>query len=464
LDMSDILFRCPKCQASYAVEDTDAGQDFTCASCGNCASVPTPDIQMICGSCRCSLVTSGRYRGETFNCPNCDGKVFIPKVSLKDQSSYPPPRPPPTDEPRSFSRREPQLRPARPVIPRWVMPVVVLALLAAGGAYVCFKKPVQKQVERPAARAIIDEDPTKEADYLTLKCGLMALCSMQQLDKTNYAGGFAGLEYTQRQFPVSEFSSVFIKSNYMASCSRCTGTGEIRTPCPACKGAGECAFCKASGTCPKCKGAGKTSVPCAACKGTGKCDMCGGMGKVDTFKTVTKEVPVEGLTRTSHMKGTKEMTRTVRTQERETITCPTCHGARQCPTCYGSGTTPVLCSVCSGSGQCPRCKGGGKCLKCAGVGSTGSKCTECSGTGLVISRDRIQQNRDQVLPKIQELINIRQSREPQSESLQAIVDSLRKMDLSNAVMKVDAGELFFFRTFEAKEQNAATTNNAATAK
>jgi hypothetical protein len=79
----------------------------------------------------------------------------------------------------------------------------------------------------------------------------------------------------------------------------------------------------------------------------------------------------------------------------------------------------------------------------------------------VVSRERIQQNRDLVLPKIQALISTRQAHEPKSESLQAIVDCLRRTDWSNAVMKVDSSELFFFHTFDAKEQNAATTNNVA---
>jgi hypothetical protein len=128
--------------------------------------------------------------------------------------------------------------------------------------------------------APVDQDPTKAPDYRELKCGLMAVYAIDQLGKGNIGGGFSGLEYTQHQFPDSQFSSLISKSNYMVACTQCKGTSEIRTPCPVCMGSGKCAYCKASGKCPKCEGSGKVSVPCPSCNGSSKCPKCGGTGKL----------------------------------------------------------------------------------------------------------------------------------------------------------------------------------------
>jgi len=162
----------------------------------------------------------------------------------------------------------------------------------------------------------------------------------------------------------------------------------------------------------------------------------------------------------SKIKGMGNMTHSVTSQEKVESTCSACNGSGKCQQCNGTGKTMLQCSLCAGNGQCKRCQGSGKCLKCAGVGSSGVKCVECSGAGVVISKERINQSRDQAFAKIQTLIDGRQSHEPGSASVKAIVDSLRRMDVSNALTKVDSGELFFFSSFDKKEQTATANDNA----
>jgi len=84
------------------------------------------------------------------------------------------------------------------------------------------------------------------------------------------------------------------EASLMVDCKRCTGAGQLESPCETCKGSGlcvnrkcsngvttsegfdgkredrRCVICSGTGQCTACKGAGKLTRKCTTCGGSGK--------------------------------------------------------------------------------------------------------------------------------------------------------------------------------------------------
>jgi len=76
--MSDILFACPKCTKSLAVDELHSGVMVNCVDCQFPVRVPLPAVWFQCSSCRTDLAAPRIHMGKIFRCSNCNTDVPIP--------------------------------------------------------------------------------------------------------------------------------------------------------------------------------------------------------------------------------------------------------------------------------------------------------------------------------------------------------------------------------------------------
>lgn len=93
--MPDILFKCPNCTKSLAVDGDVAGAEVQCVDCREKVVVPMPEFKFLCPSCKAVLSTAKGYHGHDFTCTECNGKVTVPlprarKPQTPEASALPP--------------------------------------------------------------------------------------------------------------------------------------------------------------------------------------------------------------------------------------------------------------------------------------------------------------------------------------------------------------------------------------
>jgi len=75
--MADILFTCPHCSKSLAIDDKGAGLTINCPDCQNPTTIPQPTIFLRCSSCKSELSAPEELKGEIRNCPACNKEVIL---------------------------------------------------------------------------------------------------------------------------------------------------------------------------------------------------------------------------------------------------------------------------------------------------------------------------------------------------------------------------------------------------
>ena len=76
--MADILFKCPQCQKSLAVDERGAGRNINCPDCGKSVEIPQPDIAWECSNCRAQHSGPESCAGTTYKCPSCKIEDRVP--------------------------------------------------------------------------------------------------------------------------------------------------------------------------------------------------------------------------------------------------------------------------------------------------------------------------------------------------------------------------------------------------
>jgi len=90
--MSDILFACPKCTKSLAVDERHSGVMVKCVDCQFPVRVPLPAVWFKCSSCSTDLSAPRMNLGKLFRCSNCNTDVPIPThdhSETKDEAAAP---------------------------------------------------------------------------------------------------------------------------------------------------------------------------------------------------------------------------------------------------------------------------------------------------------------------------------------------------------------------------------------
>ncbi len=79
--MSDILFRCPTCTKSLAVDEGGVGLLLQCTDCGTYITPPESEVAFACPFCRHELSPTKDIEGQEFLCPYCSAAIRIPHSS-----------------------------------------------------------------------------------------------------------------------------------------------------------------------------------------------------------------------------------------------------------------------------------------------------------------------------------------------------------------------------------------------
>ena len=78
--MSDLLFKCPDCGKSLAVDQSAIGAHCVCSDCRKEIDVPQPAIQFRCAFCSCDLLVPDKMGGELVECPGCETGIPMPRL------------------------------------------------------------------------------------------------------------------------------------------------------------------------------------------------------------------------------------------------------------------------------------------------------------------------------------------------------------------------------------------------
>src|SRR5262245_10782595 len=170
------------------------------------------------------------------------------------------------------------------------------------------------------------------------------------------------------------------------ACETCHGTGAVGTPqvCPTCNG---------SGTIQQAAGKMRFNVPCTRCGGTGKlrtaCKNCAGEGRVRRTETIEVRIPagVASGGRSEERRVGKECSPTgqvyVSSRRRHTR-------------CLSDWSSDVCSSdlTCNGSGTIQQAAGKMRfnvpCTRCGGTGKLRTACKNCAGEGRVRRTETIE--------------------------------------------------------------------------
>ncbi len=76
--MSDLLFRCPECNKSLAVDQSAIGAHCFCSDCRNEIDVPKPIIEFRCPFCGCDLLVPDGMGRDLVECPGCETGIPTP--------------------------------------------------------------------------------------------------------------------------------------------------------------------------------------------------------------------------------------------------------------------------------------------------------------------------------------------------------------------------------------------------
>lgn len=76
--VSDILFNCPECEKSLAVDETGVGRVVPCTDCAAAVEVPTAARHFRCPACGYGLAAAGGLTSPTFQCPACREDIAVP--------------------------------------------------------------------------------------------------------------------------------------------------------------------------------------------------------------------------------------------------------------------------------------------------------------------------------------------------------------------------------------------------
>lgn len=89
--MADILFKCPSCTKSLAVDAEHVGKKVACTDCKAPVTIPQPDFGFACPHCRHEMLTLEKYEGEKVTCSACGKEVIIPEDenSVQDTQNRP---------------------------------------------------------------------------------------------------------------------------------------------------------------------------------------------------------------------------------------------------------------------------------------------------------------------------------------------------------------------------------------
>jgi DNA-directed RNA polymerase subunit RPC12/RpoP len=121
--IADILFKCPDCGKSLAVNLAGVDKMVPCPDCGSSVLVPEPISIFKCPSCTWDLAAPEGHAGEVFACPSCEEQVVVPEPPPTPE---PPPRmaeesppgsdepPPPMTEESPPGSEEPHCKPEKP--------------------------------------------------------------------------------------------------------------------------------------------------------------------------------------------------------------------------------------------------------------------------------------------------------------------------------------------------------------
>ncbi len=92
-DMSQTLFRCPKCSVILALEHELIDQTVQCPNCQASIVAPSADISFVCPNCQCDLCAPRELGGSLADCPNCEKNLSIPVPTSEPENRNPPQTP-----------------------------------------------------------------------------------------------------------------------------------------------------------------------------------------------------------------------------------------------------------------------------------------------------------------------------------------------------------------------------------
>ena len=138
--MNDVLFRCPECTKSLAIDVEGGGSTIACTDCGARITVPAADLSFKCPSCGKRLWACDDVKGSNFQCPHCKEEISVPAISSPPRADWrvdvgAPTEPAATERPPTRRIRLPGTSPLAQAVRIWG--VVLLLLLLASGVACC---------------------------------------------------------------------------------------------------------------------------------------------------------------------------------------------------------------------------------------------------------------------------------------------------------------------------------------
>ena len=80
--MRELLFTCPKCSKSLAVDEVGSGRLCTCSDCHAEIRIPEVGLEFSCQSCGQTMCSPTQLAGSEVTCPNCSAKISVPFIDV----------------------------------------------------------------------------------------------------------------------------------------------------------------------------------------------------------------------------------------------------------------------------------------------------------------------------------------------------------------------------------------------
>ena len=85
--MPEIVFNCPNCSKSLAIDRTAVGLSIDCTDCENRVRVPDSGAPFPCPECGCELCVPRSSPDESCICPGCQQRIAVPDAGKLDEAS-----------------------------------------------------------------------------------------------------------------------------------------------------------------------------------------------------------------------------------------------------------------------------------------------------------------------------------------------------------------------------------------
>jgi len=85
--MSELLFKCPTCSKSLAINRSEAGKNCKCTDCQKEVRIPQGGADFKCPKCGHDLCAPAELAGGTLSCPDCDAEITVPNPAGKGSAT-----------------------------------------------------------------------------------------------------------------------------------------------------------------------------------------------------------------------------------------------------------------------------------------------------------------------------------------------------------------------------------------